>query len=329
MGRRSPLNTMSIGAHRQRPDRPGTSICPIEQPATWETRPPPPPADVTAGVQESVRICGVGRSDATNPNRNALLRAINIPDILMLPRIRPPAVCTAAWTASWGPPPRHARRQPRQIGKEDAAYVLGPQQRRYRHAQARAPTAGDPSATDCDNDQLHRRRGILPHLGNRHPKRVSRVGRCIRDTRRPKHLAIQHLAVLVADRGPNAGLVASSWSLTISPTTGWRQVIVSMKLDPENRIYINYIRPMISQKVPKPPFSGRVTLGSAVRQTGERRTMSTYEVMPRVRQPGYKVEVITSAGTRHTILGFDTEAEAAGWAKADKERDRFQSTDAD
>src|ERR1700733_4684398 len=71
----------------------------------------------------------------------------------------------------------------------------------------------------------------------------------------------QHLAVLVADRGPNAGLVASSRSLTISPTTGWRQVIVSMKLDPENRIYINYIRPMISQKVPKPTFSGRVTLG--------------------------------------------------------------------
>jgi hypothetical protein len=57
--------------------------------------------------------------------------------------------------------------------------------------------------------------------------------------------------------------------------------------------------------------------------------MSTYEVMPRVRQPGYKVEVITSGGTHHTILGFDTEAEAAGWAEADRERERFQSTDAD
>jgi predicted N-acetyltransferase YhbS len=60
--------------------------------------------------------------------------------------------------------------------------------------------------------------------------------------------------------------------------------------------------------------------------------MSTYEVMPRVRQPGYKVEVTTGGGTRHTILGFETEAEAAGWAEADRERERFQlsfSTDAD
>jgi hypothetical protein len=169
----------------------------------------------------------------------------------------------------------------------------------------------------------------LRHLGNRHPKRVSRMGRYIRDTRRLKHLAIQHLPVLVVDRGPHAGPVASSQSLTISPTTGWRQVIVSMKLDPENRIYINYIRAMISQKVTKPPFRAALRLVVLFGRQERDGPMSTYKVMPRVRQPGYKVEVITSGGTRHTILGFDTEVEAAGWAEADRERDRFQPTDAD
>jgi hypothetical protein len=57
--------------------------------------------------------------------------------------------------------------------------------------------------------------------------------------------------------------------------------------------------------------------------------MSTYEVRPRVRQPGYKVEVITSGGARHTILGFEIEMEAADWAEADRERERFQPADAD
>ena len=57
--------------------------------------------------------------------------------------------------------------------------------------------------------------------------------------------------------------------------------------------------------------------------------MSLYEIMPRRRQPGYKVEVITD-GIRHTILGFESEAEAANWAKADKERERaFQLTEGD
>jgi hypothetical protein len=50
--------------------------------------------------------------------------------------------------------------------------------------------------------------------------------------------------------------------------------------------------------------------------------MSTYTIMPRRRQSGYKVEVITDGGSRHTLLGFETEAEAAGWAKADKEQER-------
>jgi hypothetical protein len=46
--------------------------------------------------------------------------------------------------------------------------------------------------------------------------------------------------------------------------------------------------------------------------------MSTYVVLPRQRQPGYKVEVVTDSGTRHTILGFKTEADAYAWVEADR-----------
>jgi len=57
--------------------------------------------------------------------------------------------------------------------------------------------------------------------------------------------------------------------------------------------------------------------------------MSLYDILPRRRQPGYKVEVITN-GIRHTILGFESEAEAANWAEADKERERaFPLADGD
>jgi hypothetical protein len=60
--------------------------------------------------------------------------------------------------------------------------------------------------------------------------------------------------------------------------------------------------------------------------------MSTYAVMPRVRQSGFKIEVTAGDGSRHTILGFETEAEAVGWTKADKASERFRfgfSADAD
>jgi hypothetical protein len=46
--------------------------------------------------------------------------------------------------------------------------------------------------------------------------------------------------------------------------------------------------------------------------------MSTYVVLPRQRQPGYKVEVVTDSGTRHTILGFETEEDAYAWVEADR-----------
>jgi hypothetical protein len=51
--------------------------------------------------------------------------------------------------------------------------------------------------------------------------------------------------------------------------------------------------------------------------------MSIYTVMPRQRQVGYKVEIVTSGGSRHTVLGFESEAEAAAWIEADKERERM------
>jgi hypothetical protein len=50
--------------------------------------------------------------------------------------------------------------------------------------------------------------------------------------------------------------------------------------------------------------------------------MSTYTVMPRRRESGYKIEVQTEGGVRHTVLGFETEAEATGRVAADKERER-------
>ena len=50
--------------------------------------------------------------------------------------------------------------------------------------------------------------------------------------------------------------------------------------------------------------------------------MSSYKVMPRRRDSGFKVEVITVDGVRHTLLGFETELEAVIWAEADKERER-------
>ncbi|MEA2726355.1 MAG: hypothetical protein QOF70_830 [Acetobacteraceae bacterium] len=50
--------------------------------------------------------------------------------------------------------------------------------------------------------------------------------------------------------------------------------------------------------------------------------MSSYKVMPRRRDSGFKVEVITVDGIRHTLLGFETELEAVTWAEADNERER-------
>jgi hypothetical protein len=52
--------------------------------------------------------------------------------------------------------------------------------------------------------------------------------------------------------------------------------------------------------------------------------MTTYVVLPRRRQPGHKVEVVGDDGVRHTILGFNSEAEAQAWVKDDKKLDVFR-----
>jgi hypothetical protein len=52
--------------------------------------------------------------------------------------------------------------------------------------------------------------------------------------------------------------------------------------------------------------------------------MATYTVMQRKRQPGYRVEVVSDDGSRHTILGFDTEAEAQAWIEQDRRLEAFR-----
>jgi hypothetical protein len=52
--------------------------------------------------------------------------------------------------------------------------------------------------------------------------------------------------------------------------------------------------------------------------------MTTYTVLPRRRQPGYKVELVGDNGTRQTILGFNSEAEAEVWVAEDKRLEAFR-----
>jgi hypothetical protein len=54
--------------------------------------------------------------------------------------------------------------------------------------------------------------------------------------------------------------------------------------------------------------------------------MSHYTIMPG-RDHGYRVEVIDGFGVRHTMLGFDTEADAIQWVEADTLREAMQSDD--
>ncbi|MGE4047209.1 MAG: hypothetical protein AB7F35_20265 [Acetobacteraceae bacterium] len=52
--------------------------------------------------------------------------------------------------------------------------------------------------------------------------------------------------------------------------------------------------------------------------------MATYTVMRRKRQTGYRVDVVGDDGSRHTILGFDTEAEAQAWIEKDQRLEAFR-----
>lgn len=46
-------------------------------------------------------------------------------------------------------------------------------------------------------------------------------------------------------------------------------------------------------------------------------SMAKYTVLPRRRQPGYKVELIDDDGSCRTILGFNSEAESEAWVQED------------
>ncbi|MBE7158761.1 MAG: hypothetical protein INR62_10065 [Rhodospirillales bacterium] len=48
--------------------------------------------------------------------------------------------------------------------------------------------------------------------------------------------------------------------------------------------------------------------------------MSRYTIVAG-REHGYRVEVVDKYGVRHTILGFDNEADASKWAEADRRRE--------
>jgi hypothetical protein len=51
--------------------------------------------------------------------------------------------------------------------------------------------------------------------------------------------------------------------------------------------------------------------------------MSKYTVLPRRRQMGYKLEIVTDEGSRHTILGFQSEAEAEAWVDRDRKLEQL------
>ena len=52
--------------------------------------------------------------------------------------------------------------------------------------------------------------------------------------------------------------------------------------------------------------------------------MATYTIVLRQRQPGYRVDIVTDEGSRHSVLGFETEAEAEAWAEADRKLETFR-----
>jgi hypothetical protein len=49
--------------------------------------------------------------------------------------------------------------------------------------------------------------------------------------------------------------------------------------------------------------------------------MHRYSILPATHGKGFCIEVITGRGSHHTMLGFDTEIEAAQWVETDKRRE--------
>ncbi len=54
--------------------------------------------------------------------------------------------------------------------------------------------------------------------------------------------------------------------------------------------------------------------------------MPTDTIVPGSHGHGYRIDVVGENGARHTMLDFDTEAEAQQWIEADKRREELQQT---
>lgn len=73
----------------------------------------------------------------------------------------------------------------------------------------------------------------------------------------------------------------------------------------------------------EPLFKRKVVIGVAIRESGcwpHISDMAAYTVLPRVRQQGFKVEVVGDDGARQTMLGFDREEDAVAWVQVDRRR---------
>ena len=46
--------------------------------------------------------------------------------------------------------------------------------------------------------------------------------------------------------------------------------------------------------------------------------MATYTIIPQPAERGFNIEIIGANGTRQTLLGFATEADAEAWIAADR-----------
>ena len=56
--------------------------------------------------------------------------------------------------------------------------------------------------------------------------------------------------------------------------------------------------------------------------------MSSYTIVHRERQTGYRIDVVGDDSSRNSLFGFDSEAQAKAWIAEDKQLEGFrQPTD--
>jgi hypothetical protein len=54
--------------------------------------------------------------------------------------------------------------------------------------------------------------------------------------------------------------------------------------------------------------------------------MATYTIVAGNAGNGFRVDVVSNDGVRHTMLGFDNEADATRWIESDRKLDQLGST---